>query len=380
MSCASCAARIEKQLNEVDGVAAQVNYATERATVDYDPARVGPDELVHTVEATGYGARPLSTDAVGPGRPGDLEPFEQEAAEHLTSLRRRFVVSAVLGVPVVLLSMVQALQFDGWPWVALALATPIATWGAWPFHRAAARNFVHASATMDTLVSLGVLAAYLWSVVALLAGDAAEMSGGMSFELSRSEGANHLYLEVVAAVTVFLLAGRYFEARAKRRAGSALRALLQLGAKDVAVLSGGVERRVPIDELVPGQLFVVRPGEKIATDGVVEEGGSAVDASMLTGESVPVEVGPGDPVIGATVNAGGRPSSGSPTGSRPSSCPWSSPSRRPRSASGSGTPATRRRRSPRRSRCWSSPARARLGWPRRPHCSSGRGAARRWGS
>jgi Cu+-exporting ATPase len=271
MTCASCAARIEKRLNRLDGVDATVNYATGTATVAYDPARVTPADLVATVEATGY------TAVVGPGDGAD--PGEA------TALRRRLVVSAALGVPVMVLSM--AMPFARWEWVALALATPVVTWGAWPFHRAAWANARHRAATMDTLVSLGVAAAYGWSVFAVLFG-------------------GHLYLEVAAGVTALILLGRYLEARAKRRSGAALRALLELGAKDVAVLRDGVETRVPVSALAVGDEFVVRPGEQVATDGVVVEGTSAIDASLLTGESVPVEVGPGDAVTGATVNAGGR--------------------------------------------------------------------------
>jgi Cu+-exporting ATPase len=279
MTCASCAARIEKRLNRLDGVNATVNYATETAAVAYDPARVTPADLVATVERTGYTAR--LPEAGHDGRDG------HDAHDHggPEAWRRRLTISAALTVPVVLLSMV--LMVPGSGWVSLALATPVVTWGAWPFHHAAALNARHRAATMDTLISLGVAAAYGWSVWSLFAG-------------------GHLYLEVAAGVTTLILLGRYFEARAKRRSGAALRALLELGAKDVAVLRDGAETRVPVDSLRPGDRFVVRPGEKVATDGVVEDGTSAVDASLLTGESVPVDVGPGDAVTGATVNAGGR--------------------------------------------------------------------------
>jgi P-type Cu+ transporter len=288
MSCASCAARIETRLNRLDGVSATVNYATERATVDFDPSLVQPERLVAAVEEIGYGAA-LPQPPVESGDP------------RLAALRVRLFVSAALTVPVVALSMVPAFQFDGWQWWALAFATPVATWGAWPFHRAAWANLRHGATSMDTLVSLGVLAAFGWSVWALVFGGAGEPGVAMG------DGAPELYLEVASTVTTFLLAGRYAEAKAKRSAGAALRALLQLGAKDVAVLDdAGHERRVPIADLRVGDRFVVRPGEKVATDGVVDEGTSAIDASLLTGESVPVEVGPGSPVIGATVNAGGR--------------------------------------------------------------------------
>ena len=301
MTCASCAARIEKKLNRLDGVSATVNYATETASVAYDPATVTPDALVATVEATGYTAR-LPQPAAEPD--GDEDPADREA----DSLRERLLVSAVLTVPVVLLSMVPALQFRFWQWLALSMAAPVVLWGAWPFHHAAAVNLRHRAATMDTLISVGVLAAFGWSLWALFLGGAGEPGMSMSFELLPS-GDDHMpdiYLEVAAGVTTLILLGRWFEARAKRRSGAALRALLAMGAKDVAVLRDGAEVRIPIEQLVVGDTFVVRPGEKIATDGTVVEGTSAVDASMLTGESVPVEVGPGDDVAGASVNAGGR--------------------------------------------------------------------------
>jgi Cu+-exporting ATPase len=276
MSCASCASRVEASLNEVQGVTATVNYATERATVDYDPEAVGPAQLVDAVEAVGYGAVLRAEE-------------HEDERDSAASLRRRLLVSAALSLPVLLLSMITLLQFDGWEWLAFALATPVVLWGALPFHRAAWANLRHRAATMDTLVSVGVLAAWLWSVYALLAGDA------------------DTYFETASVITTFILAGRYLEARAKRRAGAAIGALLELGAKDVTLLGAdGRERRVPVERLAPGDRFVVRPGEKVATDGVVEEGSSAVDMSMLTGEPVPVEVGPGSEVAGATVNAGGR--------------------------------------------------------------------------
>jgi Cu+-exporting ATPase len=298
MSCASCAARVEKKLNGMDGVVATVNFATEQATVDF-PDRVSPDDLISAVEETGYTATLPVRD----------EPSATPAESDTTaSWLRRVVISAVLTVPVVLLSMVPALQFDYWQWVALALASPVAIWGAWPFHRAALANLRHRAATMDTLISVGVAAAYLWSVWALVFTHAGAPGMKMTLSLLADDGGGaHIYLEVAAAVTTFILAGRYFESRAKRSSGAALRALLDMGAKDVAVLrDGSTETRIAIEELAVGEVFVARPGEKIATDGVVLTGTSAVDASMLTGEPVPVEVGPGDSVVGATVNVGGR--------------------------------------------------------------------------
>ncbi len=298
MTCASCANRIERNLNELDGVTATVNYATEKARVEFDPGTVAPAQLVGAVEAAGYRAVLPSTDRGEPAEPDATAP-----------LRRRLVLSSLLSLPVLLLSMVPALQFDNWQWLALNLATPVVLWGAWPFHKAAWANLRHGAATMDTLISVGVLTAWLWSLYALFLGDAGTTGMRMPFDLipEAGEGANHIYLETASVVTSLILAGRYYEARAKRRAGAALTALLELGAKDVAIVdAGGVERRVPVDRLAPGDRFVVRPGEKLATDGIVEEGASAVDMSMLTGESVPVEVSPGSEVAGATVNAGGR--------------------------------------------------------------------------
>ncbi|KUN73047.1 carbonate dehydratase [Streptomyces canus] len=297
MTCASCAARVEKKLNRMDGVAATVNYATEKARVSY-PAGVDVADLIATVVKTGYTAEEPALPAEEPSR-DDPE---------LTSLRQRLLVSVALAVPVVALSMVPALQFDNWQWLALTLASPVVFWGAWPFHRAAWTNIRHAAATMDTLVSVGTLAAFGWSVWALFFGDAGMPGMRERFEFTAGgmDGASTIYLEVAAGVTAFILLGRYLEARAKRRAGAALRALMELGAKDVSVLRDGREVRIPADRLSVGDRFVVRPGEKIATDGTVVEGASAVDASMLTGESVPVDVGVGDVVTGATVNAGGR--------------------------------------------------------------------------
>ncbi|MGK5518763.1 heavy metal translocating P-type ATPase [Micromonospora sp. URMC 107] len=301
MTCASCASRIEKKLNRMDGVTATVNYATEKATVRYAD-EVTPDDLIATVEKTGYTAALPPPPAPAGGEPA-AAPVDE-----LRGLRTRLWVSLVLTVPVIVLAMVPAWQFDFWQWLSLTLAAPVVVYGGLPFHRAAWINLRHGAATMDTLVSVGTLAAFGWSVWALFLGTAGTpgMTHPFSLAISRTDGAGNIYLEAAAGVTVFILAGRYFEARAKRTAGAALRALLELGAKDVAVLRGGTETRIPVDQLAVGDRFVVRPGEKIATDGVVDEGTSAVDASMLTGESVPVEVGPGDSVVGATVNAGGR--------------------------------------------------------------------------
>ncbi|MFN8123855.1 MAG: heavy metal translocating P-type ATPase [Thermoleophilia bacterium] len=302
MTCASCAVRIEKRLNRLDGVEASVNYATETASVVFDPATTSPEDLLDAVASAGYSA---TLPATGPA----AEDAEDPADRELVSLRRRLVVSAVLSAPVLALSMVPALQFDFWQWLALQLAAPVVLWGGWPFHRAAWANLRHGAATMDTLVSVGTLAALGWSAIALFFLGAGEPEMRMSFELipSGDGGATHIYLEVAAVVVTLILAGRYFETRAKRRAGAALRALLELGAKDVAILAAdGTEERVPVDRLRVGDRFVVRPGERVAADGEVESGTSAVDQSLLTGESIPVEVGPGDAVVGASVNAGGR--------------------------------------------------------------------------
>jgi len=298
MTCASCANRIERGLNKLEGVSASVNYATEKATVDFDASAVAPEQLVAAVEAAGYQAV----------LPTAGEP-EAEDADETAPLRQRLLISLALMLPVLAMAMIPPLQFESWQWLSLTLAAPVVVWGGWPFHRAAWANARHATATMDTLISIGVLAAFAWSLYALFLGDAGMPGMTMSFDLvpERGGGADEIYLEVATAVTVFLLAGRYFEARAKRRAGAALTALLELGAKDVAVLdASGAERRVPVEQLAVGDRFVVRPGEKVATDGVVEEGTSAVDQSLLTGESVPVEKRPGDDVAGASVNAGGR--------------------------------------------------------------------------
>ena len=308
MTCASCANRIERKLNKLDGVAATVNYATEKATVTvpdgYDPAL-----LIAEVEKTGYTAAlptprtPMPSDASG-----DTPHAVDTADPELASLRHRLRASAVLTVPVVAMAMIPALQFTYWQWASLTLAAPVVVWAAWPFHRAAWANLRHGTATMDTLISLGTVSAFLWSLYALFLGSAGTpgMKHPFAFTLAPSHGAANIYLEVAAGVTTFILAGRYFEKRSKRQAGAALRALLDLGAKDVSVLRDGTETKIAIEELVVGDEFIVRPGEKIATDGVVVSGSSAVDASMLTGEAVPVEVATGDTVVGATVNAGGR--------------------------------------------------------------------------
>src|SRR5450631_2027173 len=306
MTCASCAARIEKKLNKLDGVSATVNYATEKAKVTY-AGLVTPLDLVSTVEATGYTAA-LPVPKASSVAAGSDEAELGEKDDDLSRLRQRLVISALLSLPVLLMSMIPMLQFDNWQWLALTLASPVVVWGALPFHRAAFTNARHGAATMDTLISVGVSAAWLWSLWALFFGGAGMPGTRMTFELlpSRDSASNNIYLEVASVVTVLILSGRYFEAKAKKRSGAALRALLNLGAKDVAVLRDGIEVRIPTDQLVVGDVFSVRPGEQVATDGVVTEGTSAVDASMLTGESVPVEVGPGDAVVGATVNAGGR--------------------------------------------------------------------------
>ncbi|MEU3163882.1 heavy metal translocating P-type ATPase [Streptosporangium sp. NPDC006930] len=302
MTCASCAARIERKLNKLDGVTATVNYATEKAKVTY-PADITPDDLVAEVEKAGYTAEPPAPPASEKteGAAGE----EEGERDGLTPLRQRLITSVVLSVPVIAMAMIPVLQFDNWQWLSLALAGPVVVYGGWPFHRAAWTNLRHGAATMDTLVSMGTIAAFSWSLWALFFGTAGMpgMRHGFEFTLSGGEGSGNIYFEAAAGVTTFILAGRYFEARSKRRAGSALRALMSMGAKEVTLASG---KLVPVGALKAGDLFVVRPGEKIATDGVVEEGSSAVDTSMLTGESVPVEVRPGDAVVGATVNAGGR--------------------------------------------------------------------------
>lgn len=302
MTCASCAMRIEKKLNRLDGVTATVNYATEKASVTV-PAGVDTAVLIAEVEKTGYTAV-----VPAPRAPEGAQPDGEQPDPELTALRQRLIASVVLTVPVIAMAMIPALQFTYWQWLSLALAGPVIVWAAWPFHKAAWINLRHGAATMDTLISMGTIAALLWSLYALFFGTAGMpgMTHPFEFTVAPSDGAGNIYLEVGAGVTTFILAGRYFEKRSKRQAGAALRALLELGAKEVAVLRDGVETRIPTSALRVGDEFVVRPGEKIATDGVVVGGTSAVDASMLTGESVPVEVGEGDVVTGATVNAGGR--------------------------------------------------------------------------
>nr|WP_309234320.1 heavy metal translocating P-type ATPase [Streptomyces lunaelactis] len=308
MTCASCAARVEKKLNRMDGVSAAVNYATEKAKISY-PHGVEVADLIATVVKTGYSAEQPPPPEPEPDL--DEAPATASAPQadaESASLRRRVIVSAVLAAPVVLMAMVPALQFDNWQWLSLTLAAPVVVWGALPFHRAAWTNLRHGAATMDTLVSVGTLAAFDWSLWALFLGDAGmpDMRHGFDPTVSRTDGTSTIYLEVAAGVVTFILLGRYLEARSRRKAGAALRALLELGAKDVAVLRGGTEIRVPVSRLAVGDRFVVRPGEKIATDGTVVEGTSAVDASMLTGESVPVDVRAGDPVTGGCVNTAGR--------------------------------------------------------------------------
>ncbi|MDV9188637.1 heavy metal translocating P-type ATPase [Streptomyces sp. SR27] len=302
MTCASCAARVEKKLNRMDGVTATVNYATEKARIEHPP-EVDVDALIATVVRTGYTA-----EEPPPPEPGPTTAQETHEDPELASLRQRLTVSALLAAPVVLLSMVPALQFDNWQWLSLTLAAPVVVWGGLPFHRAAWTNLRHGAATMDTLVSVGTLAAFGWSLWALFLGDAGMpgMRHGFDLTVDRSAASSAIYLEVAAGVVTFILLGRYLEARAKRKAGAALRALMDLGAKDVAVLRGGTEVRVPVAALRAGDQFLVRPGEKIATDGTVTEGASAVDASLLTGESLPLDVTEGSAVTGGCVNVSGR--------------------------------------------------------------------------
>ncbi|MFI2026687.1 heavy metal translocating P-type ATPase [Streptomyces buecherae] len=331
MTCASCAARIEKKLNRIDGVTATVNYATEKAKVSFADG-VTVDDLIGTVEATGYTAAPpaparprrlAATDGGAEGRDASAPAAGSAPArapgstggeggdggpDPLTPLRQRLITAVVLAIPVIAMAMVPAWQFENWQWLSLTLAAPVVTYAAWPFHRAAFTNARHGAATMDTLISVGTGAAFLWSVWALFFGTAGTpgMTHGFELTIERTDGSGNIYLEAAAGVTAFILAGRYFEGRSKRKAGAALRALISLGAKEVTVVRGEREERVAIEDLAVGDHFVVRPGEKIATDGVVVEGSSAVDAAMLTGESVPVEVAVGDAVTGATLNAGGR--------------------------------------------------------------------------
>jgi len=295
MTCAACAARIERRLNRTDGVSATVNYATERARVRFDPQMIDIAAVITAVERTGYGARLSGNDT------------DAAADARLADLRRRLVVAVIGGIPVLVLSMVPSTQFDGWQWVALVLATPVTLWSAWPFHRAMAANLRHRQATMDTLVSVGVSAAWAWSLWALVATPAGDigMTMSMSFSITADEG-HHIYLEVASTVVAFILAGRYFEARAKRRAGDALRSLNDLGAAEVTrIRADGSSERVGVDLLEVDDVFIVAPGEKVATDGVVIDGVSAVDMSLLTGESMPVDVRGGDVVVGAAVNTTG---------------------------------------------------------------------------
>ena len=316
MTCASCAARVEKKLNRLDGVTATVNFATQTAHVTF-PAVISPPDLIATVERAGYtAALPEREDEQESTGKHDATDTTDPADRAVESLRQRMLVSLILAAPVVVLAMVPALQFRNWQWASLVLASPVAVWGAWPFHRAAVINARHGAATMDTLISAGVAAAYLWSLYALFFGTAGRpglrmgfnwlASGAQGAQGAQGSGADATYLEVAAGVTALILLGRYLEARARRRSGAALRALLSLGAKDVAVLRDGVEIRIPAERLAVVAEFVVRPGEKIAADGVVVAGSSAVDMSMLTGEPVPAEVGPGDEVTGGCVNASGR--------------------------------------------------------------------------
>jgi P-type Cu+ transporter len=321
MTCASCAARVEKKLNKLDGVSATVNFATAKARVTY-PETIGPDDLIAAVKRAGYqAALPAAAPAPGPGpapaspetgRPAPGPPSAPSApgtpeTREAATLRQRLLISLALAVPVVLLAMTPALQFPNWQWLSLALAAPVAVWGAWPFHRAAYVNARHGAATMDTLISVGVTAAFAWSLYALFLGDAGRTGMRMNFALlAHGAGTGDIYLDVASGVTVLILLGRYLEARARRRSGAALRALASMGAKDVAVVRDGRELRIPVAELAAGSRFVVRPGEKIAADGVVESGSSAVDTSMLTGEPMPAEVTAGDPVTGGCLNTSGR--------------------------------------------------------------------------
>ena len=322
MTCTSCSARVERKLNKLDGVDATVNYATESATISYDPAKVEPDVLIDTVRGAGYDAFTMGDDddnvdgdpiggsgGVGGsgGGSGSHDPIEAARERETADLKHRLIVSALLTVPVVLLSMVPALQFTNWQWAVLTMVTPIFFWGGAPFHRATLVNLRHGSFTMDTLVSMGTAAAYLWSLWALFLGNAGMPGMKMEMHLLPSGSTmDEIYLETAAVVISFLLLGRWFETKAKGHSSAALKALLDMGAKDAAVLRDGREVRVPIGQLQVGDVSVVRPGEKIATDGRVTDGSSAVDESMLTGESVPVEVTPGSTVTGATVNTSGR--------------------------------------------------------------------------
>ncbi|MCX4825239.1 heavy metal translocating P-type ATPase [Streptomyces sp. NBC_01142] len=309
MTCASCAARIEKKLNRMDGVEATVNYATEKARVSYRGEDVSVADLIATVEATGYTAAPPAPAPARTSTPDESATnTPDDEVNALRPLRQRLITAVALALPVIAMAMVPALQIEYWQWLSLTLAAPVVTYAAWPFHRAAWNNARHGAATMDTLISVGTSAAFLWSLWALFFGTAGMpgMTHPFEFTIARSDGAGNIYLEAAAGVTAFILAGRYFEARSKRKAGAALKALLELGAREVTVLRDGREQLIAAADLQVGDRFLVRPGEKIATDGTVVEGSSAVDASMLTGESVPVEAGVGDSVTGATLNVGGR--------------------------------------------------------------------------
>lgn len=337
MTCASCAARIEKKLNRMEGVEATVNYATEKARVAF-AEDVSVDDLIATVEATGYTAQPPASprpEPEGTGTPAAAGGEDERADGELRSLRQRLVTAVLLAAPVVAMAMIPALQFEYWQWLSLTLAAPVVTYAAWPFHRAAWTNARHGAATMDTLISVGTSAAFLWSLWALFFGTAGMpgMTHPFEFTISRGDGAGNIYLEAAAGVTAFILAGRYFEARSKRKAGAALKALMELGAKEVTVVREGREVTLPTSALRVGDRFLVRPGEKIATDGTVVEGSSAVDVSMLTGESVPVEVSPvtpspGRPSTRAAAWSSRRPGS-APTPSWPG---WPRSWRRPRAA------------------------------------------------
>jgi Cu+-exporting ATPase len=305
MTCASCAGRVEKSLNGLEGVEASVNFAMKQATVEYDAARTETVQLTDAIKKVGYSPRLASEEQVGHAAHDHSAHINADAA----ALRTRVIGSALLTIPVLAFSMIGALQFDYWQWISLALTLVVVFWGGWPIHRATWVNLRHRALTMDTLVSVGTLTALSWSIYNLVFGGAGEIGVEMSFQFlpGRDESAMHIYLEEAAVITTLIMLGRYFEARATARAGMAIASLMRLGAKDAAVIDAdGTERRVPVSQLVAGDRFVVRPGEKIATDGQIIEGSSAVDASMITGESVPVEVGPGDDVVGATINSGGR--------------------------------------------------------------------------
>lgn len=300
MTCAACATRIERSLVRIDGVTASVNYATERAAIWFDPASVSVQDLVDAVRWAGYDADQI-------GMRDEAAAVERREADRL-ALKHRALISGALSVPLVLLSMVPALQFDYWQYVSMALATPVLLWAGLPFHRATLRGLRRGTATMDTLISLGTVSAYLWSVVALIFGTAGQVGVEMAATLTpdRNGGLDHLYFEVVGAVTTFLLAGRYFEARAKGKAGTALAALLRAGAKTATLIDAdGTHRQVAVEQVRVGDHLYVRPGETIPTDSVIEEGESAVDESLLTGESMPVDKRPGDTVTGATLNSSG---------------------------------------------------------------------------